>query len=156
MRSRAPRIVAAAMIAALFSGACGGDRLTKEEFIAAADQICAEAEEKIKELERPTNPANIDAFVDEAIELTEGTLEELRDLKPPELDEDRLNQMFDAIEDAIDQLPSLAEAAQSEDTSAIQEASQEVQEATQTSQEIASEYGFEKCGAVSPTGAPAN
>ena len=152
MPSRAARIVVATPLAAIILAACGGDPLSKEEFIAQADAICAEAEEEIADMERPTNPDQIDGFVRQARELTENTLEQLRELDPPEADAEKLEQMLDAIQRAVDQLPALAEAAKTNDTQAIAEASRAVQEATETSREIASEYGFEKCGGVAPTG----
>lgn len=152
MQSRAARIVVAAPLAAMILASCGGDPLTKEDFLAQADAICAEAEERIEDLERPTNPEQIDGFVQQARELTENTLERLRELEPPEADADQIERMLDAIQRAVDQLPALAEAAKTNDTQAIADASREVQEATETSREIASEYGFEKCGGVAPTG----
>lgn len=152
MQNRAARIVAAAPLIAIILVACGGDPLTKEEFITQADAICAAAEEEIADLERPTNPDQIDDFVERARELTENTLEQLRELEPPEADAEELERMLDAIQRAVDQLPDLAEAAKTNDTQAIADASREVQEATETSREIASEYGFEKCGGVAPTG----
>ena len=152
MQSRAARIVVATPLAVIILAACGGDPLSKEEFIAQADAICAEAEEEIADMERPTNPDQIDSFVQQARELTENTLEQLRELDPPEADAEQLEQMLDAIQRAVDQLLALAEAAKTNDTQAIADASREVQEATETSREIASEYGFEKCGGVAPTG----
>jgi hypothetical protein len=143
------RIVVLAALSLIALQACDG-RLSKDEFIEAADEICTEADEKSQELEPPTNPQALREFVERAQQITRELVEELRALEPPEGDEDTIDLMIDKIEEAIGYLPEIERAARLGDMAAIQQLGARLQAAASEANELAREYGMKKCGQAVP------
>jgi hypothetical protein len=120
-------------------GDSGSEELSKDEFIAQADEICEKSSDRIDEAEDgfadPNAPTEeeIDAAMDDVVvpELRE-QLEGIRDLDAPDEDDEQIEEMLDNLEKGID---SLEEDWQAPDNEAFAKAS-----------EIAVEYGFEECG----------
>ncbi|MDQ3958450.1 MAG: hypothetical protein M3273_09035 [Actinomycetota bacterium] len=137
--------MAAAGLAATLLGACSGD--PKEEFIAAADDVCREADEAISELSPAKDAEGIAAFLERAEEISQRLVSRLRDLEPPEGDADVIDRMIDAIERATDQLEPLAAAATAgggpQELGRLQ---RRALRATDEVNRIARSYGFEACG----------
>lgn len=145
MPSRRTRLIAVASLAALAFASCGGDALSKEEFIEQADEICEDIDSQIQELGEPQNPEEFEALIEEGTEITNDGLERLRDLEPPAEDRDRINRMLDKIEEAVEQLPEIREALETRDVEALQRLQTEVQAAANEAQTIADDYGFQQC-----------
>lgn len=145
MRSRIARIVVAAAVAATPLAACSGD--PKQEFIAAADDVCAEADEQIKEIGTPRVEEGVRDYVAGAERISEELVSDLRALEPPEEDRDRIDEMIDGLERATSLLGPLSEAIVDRDAQAVEELQQEVEQVTDEVSEIAEKYGFETCGA---------
>jgi hypothetical protein len=111
-------LVALAACSILSLSACGGDdgdneskALSKDEFIEKADKICAGGDDEIDAAEKsfadPENPTEeeMDAAIDDILIPTlKDELEQLRDLKPPEDDEDEVDSMLDSLEKAIEDI----------------------------------------------------
>lgn len=132
---------------ALFAAtACSGQGLSKEEFIEQADEICREAEEATQDLEPPRTPQALGEFVDEAQRITGELLTDLRELGPPEEGEQAVENLLAKIEEAMDLLPEIKDAAENRDSGRIQELGVELQEASSEANEIARDYGLEACG----------
>ena len=150
MRLRASRIVAlAAALSLIAMQACDGG-LSKEEFIEAADEICEKADERSQDLEAPTNPQALRVFVERAEQITRRLVEDLRELEPPEDDRDTVDRMIDKIEEAIGYLPAIEEAARLSDVAAIQQLGARLQAAATEANDLARDYGMEKCGRAAP------
>ena len=149
------RIVRWALVTGLLVGtACSGGGLSKEEFIEQADAFCKEADEKTQELEQPTSPAALDDFVEQARAISIELLDDLRGLEPPEDDEETIDRMLTRIEEAVDLLPEIQEAARQQDSEEIARLGQELQSTASEANEIAQEYGLEQCGRTQPAPAP--
>ncbi len=84
---RIRRAALAVVAIALLAAGCGDDRLTKEEYIAQADAICKEGNEKMLALAVPTGLEEVAELAGQAIEIQEQAVADLRALKPPEADE---------------------------------------------------------------------
>lgn len=125
---------------------CGGDGLTKEEYIEQADQICAEADAKSRELQPPKTPAELESFVDKAEKVTGELLADLRELEPPEEGKETIDRMLAKIEEAQSHLPDIAEAARTRNTQELGRIAQELQAAAAEANTLAQEYGLETCG----------
>ena len=149
MHLRASRIVAFASLSLIGLQACAGG-LSKEEFIEAADEICAAADERSQDLEPPTNPRALSRFVDRAEEITRQLVEDLRELEPPERDEDTIERMIDRIEEAIGYLPGIERAARLSDVAAIQQLGARLQAAASEANDLARDYGMKRCGRAAP------
>ena len=129
--------------------ACAGG-LSKEEFIEAADEICASADERSQDLEPPTNPEALRAFVERAEQITRRLVADLRELEPPEGDGDTIDRMIDKIEEAIGYLPAIERAARLSDLAAIQQLGARLQAAATEANDLARDYGMRKCGRAAP------
>jgi len=145
-----PPWVAAVLVAAALS-ACGGDeggeRLTREELIARADAICAEASAELDALGEPESGPELAGLADEAAAIAESQLERLRDLRPPVEDEGDYAAMLDLTERQIEATRGIAAAAAEGDAEAAQARIAEVQELDGEADDLASAYGFQVCGA---------
>ena len=153
LRNRALVATSVALLA-LAGGACGGDDdddggggasdVTKEEFIENADAVCADVSAQIEEIGNDvSDEASLEEVTellqDEVLPLFRDQIEQLRGLDLPADDADELEQMFDDLEAATDdveqQLEDDPEAALSEDSDPFAEVNAS-----------AREYGLEECG----------
>ncbi len=106
----------AVVLLAVGAGAgCGGEDeepLTKAEYIEQGDAICKKAQEEVeKEVEEmfgdlgateEPSEEQLTTLVEDVLKPnTEGQLSELRDLPPPEGDEDTLNGIYDGVDEAL-------------------------------------------------------
>lgn len=137
------------MVAALAttSFAACSDGSSKAEFVAAADDACREADDAIRELGTPRVEEGVLDYVEQAGEVSDDLVAELRALDPPEADREEVDGMIDGIERATDLLDPLARATVDRDAEELQELQQEVGQITDEVSEFAESYGFEVCGA---------
>jgi|RhiMetdeSRZDD1v2_1073273.scaffolds.fasta_scaffold626359_2 hypothetical protein len=145
----ASRIATTISVAALVlvPVACGGDDssdVTKEEFIANADAVCKETNDKIEalvdDLSEDTSAEEAAQFtVDEAIPLFRDQIDQLRDLDLPAADADDIEQLWDDLDTSTDeleqQLKDDPEVAFSEDFDPFADENK-----------AATDYGFKECG----------
>lgn len=141
----------AIVVALLAVGAgCGGgddeEALSKAEFIKQGDAICkksgdkvdAAAEERFADLGRnePPSAAQIKTFAEDTIipEIS-GQLEDLRELPAPEGDDDKVNEIIDAADEALGKVE--------DDPTVLLEQGGDPFEAAN---KLASDYGFKECG----------
>lgn len=111
-----------------------GDPLSKEEFIAQADEICETGDAQIEQeaLELGTN-ADADTLVTTVIVPgTRTQVEQIRALVPPEGDEETINEFLDTFDRGLDEL---------ENDPSILVKAKTIAEARQ----IATAYGFNSC-----------
>jgi protein-tyrosine-phosphatase len=160
------RHIGAIVVLALALGGCNGDDpsptdngdetsgpLTKEEFIARADEICQQTEHRIQALEPPSTTNDLDDYADAIGEISDDGIGELRALKPPPGDAERIRQLIANIEKSVELLPEYAQAAQSQDATRFRLVEAQLQEIAAQSVLLARDYGFEHCGG--DEGAPA-
>jgi hypothetical protein len=105
------------------TGAATGEPLSKEEFIAAGDEICSTANDEIKGENDPVKVA----------ENIEGQIEGLRALTPPEEDAAQITQILDDAQEAVDTI---------KETGSFQQSGQQIEQAGNALQD----YGFKECG----------
>ena len=142
MRTKLALLALAASVALVAGcGGGGGDRLSKEEYIAAADKICAEANSSIDALGEPTE-ATFDDYIAQAEKIAREQLDKLRALKPPGEDEATLNKAYDLIEQQIGLALKASEALKNQDQAAIEKASAEIDKLNAEADQIANDYGM--------------
>ena len=83
------RVASAGLCLTLLAG-CGG-RLSREQFIARADEIGEEIDRETEELGKPRTREEFEEFVERGQEITIEGIERIRQLEPPEADEERVN-----------------------------------------------------------------
>ena len=138
------------VMAAVVLGACGGaddPRLTKAEFVEQGSAICAEGNARIESAAQsafsepgkiPSLP-EVSQFASETVAPTiEEEVERLSELRPPEDDEERIDDILQAGSDGVDtvrQDPSIILSTNDDGFGRYQELSQA--------------YGLQNCGGVS-------
>lgn len=141
---RGLRIIGLAVCASLLGAACGGGGLSKEDFIAQADEICAQAEEKARDLAQPTDPAEVETYASSLEEITTDYIADLRELTPPEEDAQLISDLIEDIEQAG---LKIVEATRTQAASGSPaEAYSEALYLGEDASERANDYGFEECG----------
>lgn len=128
--------------------ACGddGDQLTKAEYIAAADELCAEADETLDEMGDPESIDDLVEQLEAGKEVYEQLAADIDALEDPDEGEEQADEIFDLLDDIIDELDEVIEVAETEDPVAIQEAIEEIEEISEEADELARDFGFEECG----------
>ena len=142
-------LAAGALIAGCGGG--GGDEttasstgpLTKDAYIARADQICAQGTLTVGQAGReqfgssqPTKEQAVQFGQDVVVPSLEDTLAKLRALEPPAGDQTATSSIYDALEQAVDKLKQDPELfVESSQGSAFDRANQ-----------LAQAYGFKQCG----------
>jgi hypothetical protein len=157
-RMRAYLAVVGGVAAAVTLAACGGDSspeqlistptettadeaLSKTDFIAEADQRCAEANSQIG-----TMVENGEGYTGagEIADLRQNVLDQLKQLGAPDEDRATYDQFLNAFEDQVQAGQKIALAIErSEDTSQFET---ELSDAQATAQSAAESYGFKECG----------
>lgn len=143
------RALAGAAAVAALAAACGGgdgERLTKDQYIDAADAICVGVNERLDALGEPGTLEEVVALAEDAIAIQEEALNRLRALRPPEADVATLNGAYDLLDQQVELGNELAEAARVGDTDRITELVGELQGVDDQADEIARDYGLQECG----------
>ncbi len=143
---RIRRAALAVVAIALLAAGCGDDRLTKEEYIAQADAICKEGNEKMLALAVPTGLEEVAELAGQAIEIQEQAVADLRALKPPEADEAILNEAYDLLDRQIEIGKQIQAAAEAADQAKIQELFPQIDSVNRQATQIAKDYGLVECG----------
>ena len=130
-------------IATTTVGATGTDgtvALSREDYIAQADEICGAANSAVGGLD-PTDPeATRDEF-----RITRDELSQLQSLQGP-ADDRQLERFLAGLEDVVSALRSKAEALDRGDTASADEAQVAIDTAEVDTRELGDRYGFRDCG----------
>jgi hypothetical protein len=126
--------------------------LSKDEFISEADDICEESAVAIENL----STDDPEQLARQELATTEGQLDSLRSLAPPDEDQDQLDDFFAALEDLVDALDTRALALERGDDTAASEAETDISTAQSELADAADAYGFEECGGAAEAGSEAD
>jgi hypothetical protein len=93
------------------TGAAGGEPLTKEAFITAADGVCRQGDQQINKEARkvfgggqePSQQDQEQFVTDTVLPNIQSQIDGIRALTPPEGDEDEVNAILDAAQQGIDE-----------------------------------------------------
>jgi hypothetical protein len=144
MRGKTTWILTVALAASAFAAGCGDDTDPKEEYIADGDEICARGTFKIGRTaqDRYGNPApppeQTATFAREIIvpTLQQKVVDKLRELDPPEGDEQQVEAIYEELERGIGRLEENPDLINEPNTGgAFNEANR-----------LAVDYGFKQCG----------
>jgi hypothetical protein len=148
------RLVWVPIAAALLAG-CGsyaasttgnGGRLTKTQWLSAADDICARAKADIADLPKPDTPAALVTQLDSLIRIFSQELKDLKTLTPVPEEQANADAVVKAAGLQITLAEGLEEIAKTGDTAAITAYTQANQPKVQEAQRIAGAYGLKVCG----------
>jgi len=136
----------AAAAAALVAAGCGGEeRLSHEDFQEQGNAICAKYDKQIEEIGTPTSVEEVPAYVDKALPIVERQIGDMKELNPPEADQEAFDEMIAEAEKTVEAGRDLGEAAEAKDEAAIEKALNEGNAASDRADEHATELGLTDC-----------
>jgi hypothetical protein len=124
-------------------GGTGGG--TKEEFIAQADALCAEASAKFGELTEPATPEEAGPFLTEAIAINETLYADLTAVEAPAGDNGEAAKVLAGLEAITGQMKILLAAIEAKDGEAIQANYDKLGVVTDEANAAAAAYGLVAC-----------
>ena len=148
MRHLIARLVLSLVVLGATLAGCSDDDPAKSRFIEKADAICAKAQEKTRRLPEPKDEEDVDRVVSAAARFARDALTELRELEVPEGDAGTIDRFLDAMDTGLDLLPRFRSATETKDQEEANKLAAQIEGAAGEAQEIADDYGFEKCGSL--------
>lgn len=131
---------------ALAASACGGeDALSKEEFQKQGNAICAKYDKQIEDISTPTSVEEVPAYVNKALPIVERQIEDMKELNPPEEDQETFDALIAEAEKTVRAGRELGEAAEAKDDAAIEQTLNEGNTASDRADEHATELGLTDC-----------
>jgi predicted nuclease with TOPRIM domain len=139
------------------AGCGGGEDSDTAEFVAEANRICREGEERLQAVtrEQQQQAGELDslekqqAAVADALEKTaaayEPYMERLRALEPPSEIEDSWANFLDGVERAFDKIPELADATRAGDRDRLRALSEEFTQIARETRPFAEQHGLDDC-----------
>jgi hypothetical protein len=144
MARRALTLAASAALLAL--PACGGEeQLSQAEFREQGNAICARYDKQIDEIPVPAAVEDIPAYVTKAAPIVENEIGALKELDPPDSDQETFDQMIAEEEKTLAAGRSLGEAAEKGDDDAVEKALNDGNLASDKADEHARTLGLDEC-----------
>jgi hypothetical protein len=148
------RLSAAALaILSLLIGACGddggGEALSRDEYVAAADELCSDFAEQGEALTEPETVDDVADLLTESIRLGESMSSKFAALQPPAEAEQVHASLRAALDGGVEKLRDAVAAIEAGDVDGMTSAVEEAVEIGQSSDEAAKAFGFEVCGSES-------
>ena len=136
----------AASAALLALAACGGEeQLSQAEFRGQGNAICARYDKQIDEIPVPTAIEEIPAYVTKAAPIVENEIGALKELDPPDEDQETFDQLIAEEEKTLAAGRSLGEAAEKGDDAAVEKALDDGTLASDKADEHAQTLGLDDC-----------
>ena len=79
-------------------GSGGGERLTKAQYASKADAVCAKYNRQVESLDNPKNLTELAEVADQTIPILERAMGEIRKLRPPESEQETVDQWLGAVD----------------------------------------------------------
>jgi hypothetical protein len=138
------------LFAIVLVAGCGGggrdDGLSREEYVAQLDQICADFDERQKEIGEPESLEDVAEDGPEIQEEFEAAVQRVRDLgEPPEEIADDADRFLELAEEQLELIREIVEAARANDLQRAQEVAEEGESLDDESDRIATELGASSC-----------
>ena len=142
-----------AAFAALLVAGCGGEAvpaqsepLTRAEWIARADAICAEANARIQALGEPENAQELASLAGEFADVNDEADNSLRLLAPPAEIQSQVERALELTERQIDILREISDAAADRNQESTERLVEELAPLEREADQIAAAIGLETCG----------
>jgi hypothetical protein len=150
-----PVAIGTLVLATGCQGGGGGKALTKDQYLAQANRICADANERIGALPAP-DIASATATPDtiaEVVQIQRAALADLRALEPPETDVPAVKEWLDHVEVALARADDARRALERDNREAVNVANAEGRDAQQEADALGRLYGATECAEelVEPT-----
>ena len=151
LRWRAATFAAIVVAAASVAG-CGGsddsggsDRLSSAEFRQQVSAICRRAQTQLASVQSPTDPRDVDRWVERRDAIVAEAVDRLDSIAPPESSTAGFEELRTAIADKQEQLKASIERLVARDESGLRSASEAVQQIQARAARLSSSLGVETC-----------
>ena len=145
-----PALVATLLLVAGCGDDGDGETITKQEWLASAEAICADMSAQEDEIAEPQDLEEMADAVDRILEITDEGIDELKALSAPDGDEEAVAGIIESFEglaaagaEFIDAV--VASGSLDEMTPEVEAAFRDLELAQQQAQETAGEYGLTGC-----------
>lgn len=147
MRKRLTLLLLAALAAGCGGGGGGGsgERLTRADWVAAADAVCRELKERLDDLGEPGDLADLAKLTGKALPIVEDELGRLRELRPPAELQAEVNAWLATGDESLETLRAVGKAADQGDLAAVSRIGAEAQRNEQRSDRLARGLGLTDC-----------
>jgi hypothetical protein len=127
-------------------GSGGSDQpLTKEQFAAKADAICAKGNERQKGLGNPTTIADLERVANGTLSILDDAISDFSRLKPPSSAQATANQWLTQVRLLRDDLKQIRDKAKEKDLSALRQIAATSQQHNAQANQLATELGMSVC-----------
>ena len=123
----------------------GGKRLTREEYAAKADAICAESKRRTKPFEHPRTLPQFERSAEKIHSIFEETASELRKLRPPESQQALADRWLESLDVLKNDLERLQERAKERDRNGLQAVAQTAMGHDKRANDLATQLGMRVC-----------
>jgi hypothetical protein len=131
------------------AGCMGDDEVSREDYIAKADELCGTYQVRLSQLPRPAtaSPQELGAFLDRALPIAREQTEKLGDLAKPSNDEVRaqVDQLLALLDQELDFNEEARDAASSGNQSALNNALRQAGAVSAEAGALAEQVGFLVC-----------
>lgn len=142
---RAALVTAVATVVTV-AGCGGDDRLSSEDYQREGNAICSKYDRQIDAIPEPEESAeSVVAYVNKVIPLVEDQIDEMRELKPPEEDQEAHDEMLREAERIVEAARDLRAAAEDNDQTAARQAIEAGDSASDNADSIAEDLGLDAC-----------
>ena len=142
---RALLIVVAAVGLAAGWGGVGGDRLSKDEWIAQADTICKRVNDRLEQTEQPETMPELVTVLDQGLKDVDEAIADLRALEPPEDIEPEVDAWLAKVEEASDEIEKARDAAKAQNEEQLSAALEDGTRVNDEGNRRARELGLKEC-----------
>jgi hypothetical protein len=142
---RAPVLALLTLLLLAACGGGGGERLTKEEWASKADAICGKYNQQVKAFENPSNLKDLARVADKTIPILGNLIGDIRKLRPPESEQDTVDEWLDQVEKLQDDLKEIRDKAEDGDLQGVQAVVPKGQQHNARSNELATQLGMRVC-----------
>jgi hypothetical protein len=155
---RVALVVPVLLVAGALVGGCGGgSSLSKSDYVAKAEAVCKDANDKFKALARPSDAASFQSFVEDTLQIAQDATKKLKDLDAPSKDAaDIDSKVLEPLEDQLTQgkayLEKVKKAVKANDQTELGKLLTNPPEGKKADTTWMKSYGFKACVEAASTG----
>ena len=143
------RLAVLLLLSVAAAGCMGDDEVSREDYIAKADELCGTYQIRLSQLPRPAtgSPQELGTFLDRALPIAREQTEKLGDLDKPSDGElrDQVDQLLALLDQELDFNSAARDAAKAGDQAALNSALQQAGSVSAEAGGLAEQVGFLVC-----------
>jgi len=136
------------LLALVVVAGCGGGgsaRLTRQQYAAKADAICAKYNQQTKAIANPSSLSELASVADKTLPILDHALGDLRKLKPPSDEQATADQWLAQVENLKGDLKEIRDKARSNNMQGVQAVVPKASQHNATGNQLAKQLGMTVC-----------